>query len=337
MGAGVYCGSQVVSSPTHLSPELEYKGFPAGILGSDGEADPFESSSPPETIDNGHEFFQQSWQQPQSLTYPPLPPSQIFSHDPSRGNFGVGVYDSALIPVSEKICYPKTTSCRLDNGSAFGNNSDVICTWSGQLPARRHKNPTYSPRVFLGGVPWDITEAVLMATFQPCGNLTVDWPGKDNKHSRHPPKGYVYLTFDQEKSVKNLLMNCLHDPMDTSQYYFKVSSRRVRNKEVQIIPWALSDSNSIRCPSPRLDPSRTVFVGGLHGLLNADILAHIMNDLFGGVVYAGIDTDRYKYPIGSGRVTFGNQRSFMRAVKAGFVEIKTPKFSKKVRLHDSHY
>ena len=57
--------------------------------------------------------------------------------------------------------------------------------------------------------------------------------------------------------------------MDTSQYYFKVSSRRMRNKEVQIIPWALSDSNSIRCPSPRLDPNRTVFVGGLHGLLNA--------------------------------------------------------------------
>ena len=55
-----------------------------------------------------------------------------------------------------------------------------------------------------------------------------------------------------------------------------------------------------------------------------------MNDLFGGVVYAGIDTDRYKYPIGSGRVTFGNQKSFMKAVRAGFVEIKTPKFSKKV-------
>lgn len=63
----------------------------------------------------------------------------------------------------------------------------------------------------------------------------------------------------------------------------------------------------------------------------ADILALIMHDLFGGVVYAGIDTDRYKYPIGSGRVTFGNLKSFMKAVKAGFVEIKTPKFSKKVR------
>lgn len=67
--------------------------------------------------------------------------------------------------------------------------------------------------------------------------------------------------------------------------------------------------------------------------LLADILAHIMNDLFGGVVYAGIDTDRYKYPIGSGRVTFGNQKSFMKAVKAGFVEIKTGKFTKKVCLY----
>ena len=49
----------------------------------------------------------------------------------------------------------------------------------------------------------------------------------------------------------------------------QVSSRRIHDKEVQVIPWALSDSNSIRCPSPRLDPSRTVFVGGLHGLINA--------------------------------------------------------------------
>ena len=55
-----------------------------------------------------------------------------------------------------------------------------------------------------------------------------------------------------------------------------------------------------------------------------------MDDLFGGVVYAGIDTDRYKYPIGSGRVTFGNQQSFMKAVRASFVEIKTKKFTKKV-------
>lgn len=68
--------------------------------------------------------------------------------------------------------------------------------------------------------------------------------------------------------------------------------------QVQVIPWVISDSNYVRCPSQRLDPSNTVFVGALHGMLNAEALASIMNDLFGGVMYAGIDTDKHKYPIG---------------------------------------
>ena len=67
----------------------------------------------------------------------------------------------------------------------------------------------------------------------------------------------------------------------------KISSRRMRNKEVQVIPWVLSDSNHVRCMSPRLDPQKTVFVGALHGMLTAEGLCNIFNDLFGGVVYAG--------------------------------------------------
>lgn len=72
----------------------------------------------------------------------------------------------------------------------------------------------------------------------------------------------------------------------------------VCGSQVQVIPWVLADSNFVRSPSQRLDPSRTVFVGALHGMLNAEALAAILNDLFGGVVYAGIDTDKHKYPIG---------------------------------------
>ena len=60
----------------------------------------------------------------------------------------------------------------------------------------------------------------------------------------------------------------------------------------------LSDSNFVRQPSQRLDPSKTVFVGALHGMMTAEGLAYIINDLFGNVVYAGIDTDKHKYPIG---------------------------------------
>ncbi|PIN97783.1 hypothetical protein AB205_0159060, partial [Aquarana catesbeiana] len=147
--------------------------------------------------------------------------------------------------------------------------------------------------------------------------------------------GYVYLVFESEKSVRALLQACTQDLLNQdglSEHYFKMSSRRMRCKEVQVIPWVLADSNFVRSPSQRLDPSKTVFVGALHGMLNAEALASIMNDLFGGVVYAGIDTDKHKYPIGSGRVTFNNQRSYLKAVSAAFVEIKTAKFTKKVQI-----
>ncbi|KAJ4946799.1 hypothetical protein JOQ06_008845 [Pogonophryne albipinna] len=213
--------------------------------------------------------------------------------------------------------------------------NEATFTWSGQLPPRNNKDPLYSCKVFLGGVPWDITEAGLINTFSGYGPLSVEWPGKDGKHPRCPPKGYVYLVFENEKSVRALLHACSQDPFhpeDTREYYFKMSSRRMRCKDVQVIPWVISDSNYVRCPAQRLDPSKTVFVGALHGMLNAEALASIMNDLFGGVMYAGIDTDKHKYPIGSGRVTFNNQRSYLKAVCAAFVEIKTPKFTKKVQI-----
>ncbi len=90
----------------------------------------------------------------------------------------------------------------------------VICTWSGQLPPRRYKNPTYSPRVFLGGVPWDTTEATLLQMFQPFGNLSVDWPGKDNKHNKHPPKGnhHFIIHHDPESYVNPHLAICIKCP-----------------------------------------------------------------------------------------------------------------------------
>ena len=117
----------------------------------------------------------------------------------------------------------------------------------------------------------------------------------------------------------------------------QVSSKRMRNKEVQVIPWVIADSTYVRCPSTRLDSGKTVFVGALHGMLSAEALASIFQDLFKGVVYAGIDTDKFKYPIGSGRVVFNNHHSYMKAVSAAFIEIMTPKFTKKVQYFCFNY
>ena len=63
----------------------------------------------------------------------------------------------------------------------------------------------------------------------------------------------------------------------------------------------MNDSSHSKTQQVKSETSRTVFVGALHGMLNAEALFNIMNDLFGGVVYAGIDTDKYKYPIGECR------------------------------------
>lgn len=210
---------------------------------------------------------------------------------------------------------------------------DATCTWRGQLPPRSHNIKTLSIKVFLGGVPWDITEQNLVQAFRPFGNIRIEWPGgKDAIQT--VPKGYLYIIFEQEKQVRNLLSACTQDfsYSGSGSWYYKVSSKRMRNKEVQVIPWVIADSTYVRCPSTRLDSGKTVFVGALHGMLSAEALASIFQDLFKGVVYAGIDTDKFKYPIGSGRVVFNNHHSYMKAVSAAFIEIMTPKFTKKIQV-----
>ena len=44
--------------------------------------------------------------------------------------------------------------------------------------------------------------------------------------------GYVYIHFESERSVKSLLLSCTHDFSNGGEYYFKISSRRMRSKEV---------------------------------------------------------------------------------------------------------
>lgn len=55
-----------------------------------------------------------------------------------------------------------------------------------------------------------------------------------------PPKGYVYLLFESEKSVKSLLANCTHDCSNGGDWYYKISSRRMRCKEVCILLLCIS-------------------------------------------------------------------------------------------------
>ncbi|XP_055912791.1 cytoplasmic polyadenylation element-binding protein 1-like [Eupeodes corollae] len=206
--------------------------------------------------------------------------------------------------------------------------------WNGILPQpRNYRITTYSQKVFIGGIPWDMSEQSLNKLFEPFGRIRVEWPRRD-KHAVQP-KGYAYIIFEAETKVRELLAACTTSKFcseTAGNYYFHISSGRIRAKQVEIIPWTISDSNFVTSTHQKLNPSKTVFVGALHGKLTAEGLAKVMNDMFDGVVYAGIDTDKYKYPIGSGRVTFNNSRSYMKAVSAGFIKIKTTIFTKTIQV-----
>ena len=56
-----------------------------------------------------------------------------------------------------------------------------------------------------------------------------------------------------------------------------------------------------------------------------------MNNLYGGVCYAGIDIDpELKYPKGAGRVSFNNQQSFVTAINSRFIQLQYNEISKRV-------
>jgi hypothetical protein len=237
--------------------------------------------------------------------------------------------------------------------------------WSGRLlPKLYPENAIYSRKVFIGGVPWDCDQQSLVNALHRYGPVKSEIPGKDQKHPRVPTNnknndrvapGYIYVIFDHESAVQKMLADCRKETKNGGEHYYytifipptnnglNLGNKRGKAKEVEVIPWNQDDTSYVPEKNPNLLPSKidsksTIFVGALHGMLNAQGLAKVMNELYGEVIHAGLDTDKYKYPIGSGRVTFRNKKSYVDAIKSKYVAIKanpsegdpSPKFEKTV-------
>ncbi|XP_061681971.1 cytoplasmic polyadenylation element-binding protein 2 isoform X2 [Syngnathoides biaculeatus] len=188
----------------------------------------------------------------------------------------------------------------------------------------------FSRKVFVGGLPPDIDEDEITSSFRRFGHLVVDWPHKAESKSYFPPKGYAFLLFQDETSVQALIEACMEED---GKLYLRVSSPTIKDKPVQIRPWNLSDSDFVMDGSQPLDPRKTIFVGGVPRPLRAVELATIMDRLYGGVCYAGIDTDpELKYPKGAGRVAFSNQQSYIAAISARFVQLQHGDIDKRVEV-----
>ena len=199
-------------------------------------------------------------------------------------------------------------SCILKSFNPFDFKfPDHLSYFKGKLPPKQYKTQiVYSNKVFVGGLPCDITGEDIVKEFGVFGPCRVEWTNKEkfnssqhnnvqvqpnndydnqsynngyqqnnsgnyrqnnNRHSmggnnnnnmqmngsnvninnqngnsdpmnsskhRLSP-GFAYVIYESEYSVRSLVGNCIEDYQngrDRVEYYFKISTRRVRNKEV---------------------------------------------------------------------------------------------------------
>ncbi|XP_040826290.1 cytoplasmic polyadenylation element-binding protein 3 isoform X5 [Ochotona curzoniae] len=252
-------------------------------------------------------------------------------HEPLKGRMGINFHhpgtDNIMALNSRSSLFPFEDAfledSHGDQALSSGLSSPTRCQ-NGERVER------YSRKVFVGGLPPDIDEDEITASFRRFGPLVVDWPHKAESKSYFPPKGYAFLLFQEESSVQALIDACLEED---GKLYLCVSSPTIKDKPVQIRPWNLSDSDFVMDGSQPLDPRKTIFVGGVPRPLRAVELAMIMDRLYGGVCYAGIDTDpELKYPKGAGRVAFSNQQSYIAAISARFVQLQHNDIDKRVEV-----
>ncbi|CAF3573154.1 unnamed protein product [Adineta steineri] len=195
--------------------------------------------------------------------------------------------------------------------------------------------PLLSQKVFIGGVPRFATETDIHANFDRFGVFEIQWPKLHGVHKeQHRENGFFHIVFHNAKSVCSLLDNCSRQTNNNAcaDYFIHFETATGSRKTVEVIPWNIGDNNYALRPPQQLDSKKTIFVGNLHGTMTARYLWRLMEDLFGGAVYAGVDIDKYKYPIGSGRVTFDNSSSFLHAVSTAFVDVRTPRFLKRLQI-----
>ncbi|XP_028598994.2 cytoplasmic polyadenylation element-binding protein 2 isoform X4 [Podarcis muralis] len=251
-------------------------------------------------------------------------------HDPLKGrlNYPHPGTDNLLMLNGRSSLFP------IDDGLLDDGHSDQVGMLNSPTCYSAHQNgeriERFSRKVFVGGLPPDIDEDEITASFRRFGPLVVDWPHKAESKSYFPPKGYAFLLFQEETSVQALIDACIEED---GKLYLCVSSPTIKDKPVQIRPWNLSDSDFVMDGSQPLDPRKTIFVGGVPRPLRAVELAMIMDRLYGGVCYAGIDTDpELKYPKGAGRVAFSNQQSYIAAISARFVQLQHGDIDKRVEV-----
>ncbi|VDM47747.1 unnamed protein product [Toxocara canis] len=199
-------------------------------------------------------------------------------------------------------------------------------------PLADDSEEVFARKVFIGGLPFDISAAEIMTTFSQFGPMIIDWPYRSDvtREQARRQKGYVFIVFEEERSVRRLVDGCYRDGED---YFLLISSPTMKKKPVQVRAWRLSDACYMLCSDMKIDARRTVFIGGVPRPTVAGELARLLEQAYGKVCFASVDIDpELKYPKGAARVTFATTAGYLAAIKGRFVNIHCAGITRRVEI-----
>nr|AAT72425.1 CPB-2 [Caenorhabditis angaria]AAT72454.1 CPB-2 [Caenorhabditis angaria] len=150
----------------------------------------------------------------------------------------------------------------------------------------------------------------------------------DDKRQKH--LGYVFLLFEKEKSVRDLVTECCEEE---AGLFISLDDCRSVSNRVQIRPWLLADAEFLMDFNVPINTKLVAFIGGVPRPLKAVELAHFFEQTYGNVVCVGIDIDnKFKYPRGSGRVAFSNYEAYVNAITDRYIVLDHEDIHKRVEI-----
>uniref|UniRef100_A0A0R3S3V1 RRM domain-containing protein n=1 Tax=Elaeophora elaphi TaxID=1147741 RepID=A0A0R3S3V1_9BILA len=192
------------------------------------------------------------------------------------------------------------------------------------------ENGIFSRKVFIGGLPPDVTADSISLFFEQFGANRVDWPHRKCTGSDIPPNGYAFVVFLNDRSVEYLVSRCINK-QGKLNIVLKNGGKDV--KLVQVRPWVLSDQVCQLTSEPPLSDRYSVFIGGVPRTTTASELAMFLQQTIGDIVYVSLEVDAdTKYPKGAAQVIFYSRESYLTAIAMRLITLRTTDQVKEIEI-----
>uniref|UniRef100_A0A183BIU2 RRM domain-containing protein n=1 Tax=Globodera pallida TaxID=36090 RepID=A0A183BIU2_GLOPA len=205
--------------------------------------------------------------------------------------------------------------------------SDVRSSVGIRETRSRKPQPThFSLKVFLGGIPANMTTNVLELNFARFGKSIIDWP-KKTLHQDRPPNGYAFVVFQEEESIFRMLRLSFVSNGRLFFYVYMLGPEQTQHP-VEVKVWEMKDTMHVGIIGWRKFRRYSVFVGGI-----PPMLAYGIQEVIGPVAYCTIELDReHCYPKGAACVVFNSKESYIKAIAAHDVVLSFGTFERKVEF-----